>query len=102
MNFLLNLKYFYQDEIKYRFLAKLQNTKWFFQDLKTAKFRHSLIKSIFHLSWFTKDWWKFLLEKPTNIRNFICRARGHAGIVFYNCGGTEPDYSCNFCDDDLS
>ena len=31
-----------------------------------------------------------------------CRLRGHpAGIVFYNVGGLEPDYTCKGCGDQI-
>lgn len=73
----------------------------FYNDLKHAKFQCSICQSVFHAAWFTKDWWKFLLGNPISIRNFICRMRGHAGVVFYNCSGYEPDMTCKFCHDDL-
>lgn len=74
--------------------------KQFIQDYKNAKFQYSWYQSIFHAAWFSLDWWKYLLEKR-NLRHFLCRIRGHAGVGFYNCGGDEPDMTCKFCDDDL-
>jgi len=56
--------------------------------------------------WFTKSWWKMLLEKPAEDVNrwisFWCRAKGHkCGVVYYNACGTEPDMHCKNCGDDL-
>lgn len=74
-------------------------------------------KNIFHIPWYikilnflslwtSKGWWKYLLEKPhyssTRWRSFWCRAKGHpAGPVYYNLSGTEPNWHCNNCGDDL-
>jgi hypothetical protein len=60
------------------------------------------ITRVFHLGWFTKSYWKFLLEKPFNLTKFWCRARQHPYAQYwYNVGGTEPDYRCINCQDDL-
>lgn len=40
-------------------------------------------------------------HRPT-ILMVLCRARGHPGTVFYNPGGTEPDYHCTRCGEDLA
>lgn len=54
-------------------------------------------------TWFTKDWWGYLLEKPLNLTKFFCRIKGHrCGPVWYNVGGLEPDMHCSNCYDDLS
>lgn len=65
------------------------------------------------LTWFSKDWWKYLLE-PINDswmdnNNIIsktkvawCRANGHpCGVIYWNPGGYEPDMRCRNCGDDL-
>jgi hypothetical protein len=75
--------------------------KEFLFDYHHAKFQYSWRESLFHTSWFTKSWWDYLLEKPINLRTFICRVRGHAGVAWYNIYGYEPDMTCKFCDDDV-
>lgn len=76
-----------------------------------------MTKNIFHTPWYTKilnfisvytslEWWKYLLEKPhytsNRSRSFWCRAKGHpAGPVYHNICGTEPDWHCLNCGDDL-
>lgn len=56
---------------------------------------------------FTRDCWQYLLEPRKDkevpwIKVIICRWQGHpAGIIFYNPGGLEPDYTCRGCGDDL-
>ncbi len=63
-------------------------------------------KRAIHLGWFTKDWWKYLFEKPkekdyTNWLNRIwCRATGHRGRWWTNPNGLEPDTRCKNCGDD--
>jgi len=68
----------------------------------------SYCKAIFHLQWFSKHWWKYLLEEPrdkhytSSWKRFWCRARGHpSGCWYYNPGGSEPDYRCKDCGDEL-
>lgn len=73
----------------------------FFQDYFRAHFQFGLFSTIFNTVWFTKSWYAYIFEKPWDIRKIICRARGHAGVVFYNSSGYEPDMTCKFCDDDL-
>lgn len=57
--------------------------------------------------WFSKSWWRYLLEKGnvrycSNWRRFWCRAAGHPdGVWWYNMSGTEPDMTCKCCGDDL-
>lgn len=57
--------------------------------------------------WFTRDWWKYLLEKRGDedtswFTVILCRIKGHpAGPVWNNAGGYEPDMSCRNCGDDL-
>ncbi len=65
-------------------------------------------KNWFHLHWFSKWYWKYLLEKSKNptyttrIKRFICRVNKHPnGVWWYNCSGTEPDMKCKTCHDDL-
>jgi hypothetical protein len=53
------------------------------------------------VKWLTMEWWRYLLSDNTGWRNVICRARGHAGPVFYNVGGTQPDWHCRGCDEYL-
>ena len=60
-----------------------------------------------NMHWFTKDWWRYLLEKPKQdssyIRSFWCRVKGHPDGVwwFNNSGELEPDMHCKNCGDDL-
>lgn len=56
--------------------------------------------------WFTKEWWKYLLAPKAESVNWLkvirCRAKGHPyGVIWYNPGGWEPDYTCKNCYDDL-
>lgn len=51
--------------------------------------------------WLTKSWWKYLLAKPFTFRAFLCRMRGHKGVVWYS-GRMDPDMHCSNCGDDLS
>ena len=58
------------------------------------------------MHWFTKEWWKYLLEQKNRdvswITTIICRVKGHPkGTVFYNPTGLEPDMHCKTCGDDL-
>jgi len=57
------------------------------------------------LTWFHKDWWVYLLERPKGVSRwtaFWCRASGHpAGPRFYNPYGLEPDWHCRNCNDNL-
>lgn len=59
------------------------------------------------MKWFTKNWWKYLLEKPAEETNRLvalwCRAKGHKdGVVWYtSVNATEPDMRCKKCFDDL-
>ncbi len=61
------------------------------------------------MHWFYRDWWAYLLAKRNWMQSdqwFLpiiwCRMRGHpAGFVWFNTGGTEPDYHCKNCGDDL-
>ena len=63
----------------------------------------------FPTKWFNRDWWQYLFEKPvdgwtlSNIWcSFNCRRMGHpAGIIYFNAGGLEPDYTCRGCGDNL-
>lgn len=75
--------------------------KTFFSDYFKAKFLYNWFDTLWTTTWFTKSWYQYLFEKPCNIRTIICRARGHAGVIFYNPSGSEPDMTCKFCDDDL-
>jgi hypothetical protein len=56
--------------------------------------------------WFTKEWYKYLLEsKNPDVSWFTvvrCRMGGHkCGVVWYNFDGLEPDMHCKECGDDL-
>ena len=57
------------------------------------------------MHWITLDWWKYLLEPPapdiSHWTAFWCRAKGHAGVIFYNPWEMEPDMHCKNCHDDL-
>jgi hypothetical protein len=57
------------------------------------------------MHWFTKSWWKYLLEKPhhssNRIKSFICRMRGHPCSVWWYNWGLAPDMHCKNCGDDL-
>ena len=82
------------------------------------------------LKWLTLSWWSFVLDDSradkeygpfddvcrwrgeyyrnplARVANWIarcwCRVRNHpAGVVFYNCGGLEPDMTCRGCGEDL-
>lgn len=59
---------------------------------------------IWHLNWFTKSWWQYLLEKPLNKTKFLCRIKGHPnGPIFYRVDDRilEPDDRCKDCGDHL-
>ena len=51
------------------------------------------------MHWFTRGWWKYLLEGKPDWTRFWCRVRGHPkGIVYYTWGdAAEPDYHCKTC-----
>ena len=55
------------------------------------------------LKWFTVSWYQYLFQDNTGIENIICRAKGHAGYVWYNSNPyrLEPDMHCNNCSEDL-
>lgn len=60
------------------------------------------------IKWFYIGWWKYLLRKGDNpnftnrINRFFCRVKNHpCGIIFYNVSGSEPDYRCKNCGDEL-
>lgn len=51
--------------------------------------------------WLYKNWYKYLFEKPWNLKKLICRYRGHpCGPIWYSTG-MEPDYTCKNCGDHL-
>lgn len=59
------------------------------------------------MRWFYKDWWQYLFA-PRTWRSapwhvvIWCRLRGHPdGPVYYNIGGSEPDYHCINCGDEI-
>ena len=64
-------------------------------------------KQLFHLGWFQKSWWNYLLEPPKDkkyinwFNRIWCRATGHRGCIWFNVNGTEPDYRCTNCYDDI-
>lgn len=60
--------------------------------------------------WLDPSWWRYLFsDLPTSwwfgeegrIERILCRARGHAGEIFYNVMGDEPDHRCSRCLEDL-
>ncbi len=58
------------------------------------------------LHWFTREWWRYLLEPRNEEYSWFevirCRANGHpCGVAFYNAMGFEPDMTCKGCGDDL-
>jgi hypothetical protein len=53
------------------------------------------------MRWFSIGWWSYLLKDCNSFRNFICRAKGHAGPVWFNASGLEPDMHCKDCGEDL-
>ena len=60
------------------------------------------------MHWFTFEWWRYLLEKPSDYYRgtnrwtvFWCRLKGHEDIVYYNFSDSEPDCYCKNCGDDL-
>ncbi len=58
------------------------------------------------MRWFTKWWWSLLLapiaHNSTWFNSIICRLRGHPkGPVYYNIGGSEPNWHCQNCGDNL-
>ena len=76
--------------------------------LVNENFRPKFPGRIGRLQWFSKYWWKYLLEEPrdkhytSSWKRFWCRARGHpSGCWYYNPGGSEPDYRCMDCGDEL-
>jgi len=68
----------------------------------------SLTKRISNRHWFTKDWWKYILERPFGngnvnfLKTIWCRIKGHPyGVIWFNPHGYEPDMHCKNCGDDL-
>jgi hypothetical protein len=58
------------------------------------------------MHWFTKEWWKYLLQTPAEetswVKAIVCRVQGHPyGITWYNLNTMEPDMHCRNCGDDL-
>lgn len=54
------------------------------------------------MRWLFPEWWAYLFRNNTGWRNILCRARFHPnGPVYYNAGGTEPDWHCQDCGEDL-
>ena len=61
--------------------------------------------------WFSGWWWKYLFEKKNGDQSFYeisrwtiikCKVKNHPdGWIFYNPGGTEPDYRCRNCYEDM-
>jgi hypothetical protein len=50
--------------------------------------------------WISPRWWHYLFEDCTGWRNFWCRVRGHPrGPLYYNVGGSEPDWRCRDCNE---
>ena len=73
-------------------------------------YQHSLLSSIFSLNWVNLGWYKYLFsdlksryndERFWKLRMIYCRIRGHAGVVWYNANGFEPDMTCKNCGEDL-
>jgi hypothetical protein len=58
------------------------------------------------IHWLTLDWWRYLLGKRSDYYDapwwvvIPCRARGHAGPVWFS-SGTEPNMHCKNCGDDI-
>jgi hypothetical protein len=58
--------------------------------------------------WAQPWWWRYLLAKrdfyaPSWPAVIWCRIRRHrAGVWWFNYSGSEPDYHCKGCGDDLS
>jgi hypothetical protein len=55
-------------------------------------------------------WWRYLFGGFGGPRNLtcrdtwtrvFCRARGHAGPIFYNASGWEPNMDCKHCGENL-
>lgn len=68
------------------------------------------IKRVSFRDWFCRYWWQYLLEKDkysrrgycSKWRKLLCRAAGHPeGCWWYNPGGSEPDYHCKDCGDEI-
>lgn len=52
--------------------------------------------------WFTPEWWRYLAEGSTGWRNIWCRIRGHpCGPRYFTMSGSEPDWRCQNCDENL-
>jgi len=46
-------------------------------------------------------WWRYVLFPWKGFRVMWCRAKGHAGVIWYNPNGLEPDMHCKQCGEDL-
>jgi hypothetical protein len=54
------------------------------------------------MEWFSYWWYKYLFTDLQDLNQLVCRIKGHPnGIVFYNCGGLEPDTTCKDCGEEL-
>lgn len=59
--------------------------------------------------WLTRTWWRYLLDDSRADKDYgtwlsraWCRLEHHrCGVWFCNVGGTEPDYRCKGCGEDL-
>lgn len=47
------------------------------------------------LNFIRGDWWL------TRFGQWLCERLGHPGPVWYNVGGSEPDWHCTRCDKDM-
>lgn len=49
-----------------------------------------------------KSYWKYLFEKPFNLRKLLCRIQKHkCGPIWFNPGALEPNMYCKNCGDYL-
>jgi hypothetical protein len=51
--------------------------------------------------WFSISWYQYLFEIPFNLRKLMCRIRRHPCGSIYFSHGSEPDYRCKNCKDEL-
>lgn len=61
------------------------------------------------MKYLTLTWWRYVLDDSRSnhgyanwLHRFLCRWHGHrCGVWFYNTAGSEPDYRCKGCGEDL-
>ena len=59
------------------------------------------------MKWLTRLWYQYLFGElkgyswRTKWTKIVCRIKGHPCGPIYYCHGTEPDYRCKNCKDEI-